>query len=338
MLSAARIGAVVGCLVLAMGSAFADPAGKPCSAYSGLPLGDGPTAGMVPVPAGGFVMGSDRNMPEERATHLVRVDGFYMDAHEVTNAQFKRFVDATGYVTRAERGPDPSLHRGLPDDVMGPGSVVFTPSTKSGDDITRWWTYVKGASWRHPDGPGSTADGRGNEPVVHIAYEDAAAYAKWLGRELPTEAQWEYAARGGRDDATEAVGAFDTQGKPAANTWQGIFPIINTADDGYVEKAPVGCFTPNRFGLYDMIGNVWEWTSDWYAPVHLRSPESNPLGPNLLQVRLSPGAVPTKVIKGGSYLCAANFCARYRASARQPQEIDLGTSHIGFRTVLNRAP
>ena len=330
-----RIGVVIGWLILAMGTALADPRAKLCSSYSGLPPGDGPTAGMVFVAGGAFVMGSDRAMPEERSTHLVRVDGFYMDAHEVTNAQFKRFVGATGYVTRAERGPDPSIHRGLPDDVMGPGSVVFTPPTRSGDDVTRWWTYVKGASWRHPDGPGSSIDGRDNEPVVHIAYEDALAYANWLGRELPTEAQWEYAARGGRDDATEVVGAFDAQGMPAANTWQGIFPIINTADDGYAGRAPVACFAPNPFGLYDMIGNVWEWTSDWYVPGHLHWPQRNPLGPNLLQVRLLPGAVPTKVIKGGSYLCASNFCARYRASARQPQEIDLGTSHIGFRTVLS---
>ncbi|MFA5899586.1 MAG: formylglycine-generating enzyme family protein [Hyphomicrobium sp.] len=331
------IGAGIGLMLAMAGMAHAAQPETLCRAYSGLPDGSGPTAGMVQIPGGAFVMGSDQREPEERSTHLVRVDGFYMDSHEVTNAQFERFVDATGYVTRAERGPDASQHKGLPDDVMGAGSVVFTPPTKDGD-ITRWWKYVKGTSWRAPEGPGSTIKGRQNEPVVHVAYEDAQAYAEWLGRELPTEAQWEYAARGGRDDATEIVGAFDADGKPAANTWQGIFPVINTVDDGYVGRAPVGCFKPNPFGLYDMIGNAWEWTSDWYASGHQRAPASNPLGPNLLQVRLAAGATPVKVIKGGSYLCSNNFCTRYRASARQPQEIDLGTSHIGFRTVLNRNP
>ncbi|MFN3624271.1 MAG: formylglycine-generating enzyme family protein [Hyphomicrobium sp.] len=324
--------AILGILLAGAARAQSDA----CSGTSAA-VGEGATAGMVFVPGGAFVMGSDRREPEERSTHLVRVDGFFMDAHEVTNAQFKRFVDATGYITRAERGPDPANHKGMPGEVMGPGSVVFTPPAKDGD-ITRWWKYVKGANWRQPDGPASSIAGHENHPVVHIAYEDALAYAKWLGRELPTEAQWEYAARGGREDTTEVVGAFDAYGKPAANTWQGIFPVFNTKDDGYAGSAPVGCFQPNPFGLFDMIGNVWEWTSDWYLAGHQRAPATNPMGPNLMQVRLAPNATPMKVIKGGSYLCSGNFCSRYRASARQPQEIDLGTSHIGFRTVLNRAP
>lgn len=327
-----RINALVILSILIAGTAWSEP--NVCS-VSPAAVGSGETAGMVFVPGGAFAMGSDRREPEERSTHLVRVDGFWIDVHEVTNAQFQRFVDATGYVTRAERGPDAA--KKLDEEVSGPGSAVFV-QPKEGGDITRWWKYVKGASWRQPEGPGSSIAAREDHPVVHIAYEDALAYAKWLGRELPTEAQWEYAARGGREDATEVVGATGADGKPAANTWQGIFPVFNTKDDGYAGSAPVGCFKPNGFGLYDMIGNVWEWTSDWYLAGHQRAPATNPMGPNLMQVRLAPGATPMKVIKGGSFLCAGNFCARYRASARQPQEIDLGTSHIGFRTVLNRDP
>jgi formylglycine-generating enzyme len=323
-------------LMMFVGAATAAPMDKWCADYSGVPEGGGETAGMVFVPGGAFAMGSDRQLPEESSTHIVRVDGFHIDRHEVTNAQFKRFVAATGYVTLAERGPDKSVHKDLPADVQEPGSVVFVQPVKGGD-VTRWWQYVKGANWRQPEGPDSSIAGRENQPVVHIAYDDALAYARWLGRDLPTEAQWEYAARGGREDGTVENGAFDAEGKPAANTWQGIFPVYNTADDGYAGAAPVACFKPNGFGLYDMIGNVWEWTSDWYAAGHSRYPEANPMGPNLVHVRLAPGATPTKVIKGGSYLCSGNFCGRYRASARQPQEIDLGTSHIGFRTVLNKS-
>ena len=318
-----------------VGAAAAAPMDKRCADYSGVPDETRVTAGMAFVPGGAFAMGAERQYPEESATRIVRVDGFYIDRHEVTNAQFKRFVDATGYVTVAERGPDASKH--LAADVSGPGSVVFVPPLKGGD-VTRWWQYVKGASWQHPQGPGSSIAGLNNRPVVHIAHDDALAYAKWMGRELPTEAQWEYAARGGREDGTLENAAFDAAGKPAANTWQGIFPVYDTVDDGYAAIAPVACFKPNGFGLYDMIGNVWEWTGDWYLAGHARHPETNPMGPNLLQMRLATGATPTKVIKGGSFLCSGNFCSRYRASARQPQEVDLGTSHIGFRTVLNRAP
>jgi formylglycine-generating enzyme required for sulfatase activity len=322
-------------LCLLAGAAAAAPMDKRCADYSGMPDQTGATAGMAFVPGGAFAMGAEHQYPEESSTKIVRVDGFYIDRHEVTNAQYARFVAATGYVTVAERGRDPAKQLAAAD-VSGPGSVVFVQPVQGGD-VTRWWQYVKGASWRHPQGPGSSVAGLDNRPVVHIAYDDALAYANWMGRELPTEAQWEYAARGGREDGTVENGAFDAQGKPAANTWQGVFPVLNTADDGYVGVAPVGCFKPNGFDLYDMIGNVWEWTSDWYLAGHSRHPETNPLGPNLLQVRLAPGATPTKVIKGGSYLCSGNFCGRYRASARQPQEIDLGTSHIGFRTVLNRS-
>jgi formylglycine-generating enzyme required for sulfatase activity len=194
---------------------------------------------------------------------------------------------------------------------------------------------VKGANWRELEGPGSSIKGKENLPVVHIAYEDALAYARWRGRELPTEAQWEFAARGGRRSGEDWAQAFDENGKPIANSWQGIFPVYNTEQDGYAGPAPVGCFPPNGYGLYDMIGNVWEWTNDWYVPSHRREAALNPSGPSLLEVRVAAGQSPSKVIKGGSYLCASNYCSRYRPTARQPQEVDLSTGHIGFRTVKN---
>ena len=230
-----------------------------CAAYSGVPSDDSDTAGMAFIRGGTFVMGSERQRPEERFTHAVRVDGFWIDRHEVTNAQFREFVTATGYVTLAERGLDPATHPGMPKELLVPGSVVFVPPTNvaSGGRITQWWQYVPGANWRAPTGPGSSIAGKDNHPVAHIAYEDALAYARWRGRELPTEAQWEFAARGGRDGEDDWSSAFDAEGKPIANTWQGIFPVYNTNEDGYVGTAPVGCFKPNGYGLYDMIGNVW---------------------------------------------------------------------------------
>jgi len=310
-----------------------------CADYSGLPSDDGDTAGMVFIRGGTFVMGSERQRPEERFTHVVRVDGFWIDRHEVTNAQFREFVTATGYVTLAERGLDPATHPDMPRDLLAPGSVVFIQPTNvaSGGRITQWWQYVPGANWREPTGPGSSIAGKDNHPVVHIAYEDALAYARWRGRELPTEAQWEFAARGGRDGEDDWSSAFDAEGKPIANSWQGIFPVYNTNEDGYAGTAPVGCFKPNGYGLYDMIGNVWEWTSDWYRPGHSRDAALNPRGPELQDLKLTGGQSPSRVIKGGSFLCASNYCARYRPAARQPQEVDLGAAHLGFRTVLNRA-
>jgi len=310
-----------------------------CAAYSGLPSDDGAAAGMVFIRGGTFVMGSERHRPEERFTHTVRLDGFWIDRHEVTNAQFREFVAATGYVTLAERGLDPATHPGMPRELLVPGSVVFVPPTNvaSGGRITQWFQYVAGANWRAPTGSGSTIAGKDNHPVVHIAYEDALAYARWRDRELPTEAQWEFAARGGRDGEDDWSSAFDADGKPIANTWQGIFPVYNTNEDGYVGTAPVGCFKPNGYGLYDMIGNVWEWTSDWYRPGHPREKAVNPTGPELQDLALTGGQSPSRVIKGGSFLCASNYCSRYRPAARQPQEVDLGAAHLGFRTVLNRA-
>ena len=321
-----------------VGQGQADPEPKAvgsCVAYSGLPAGTGQTAGMTFIPAGTFTMGSDRHQPEERFTHVVRVDGFWIDRHEVTNAQFKQFVDATGYLTLAERGLDPKTNPGLPPDLLAAGSMVFSqPKDVRGNDVSQWWQYVGGASWKQPDGPGSSIAGKDNYPVVHIAHEDALAYASWRGRSLPTEAQWEYAARGGRDGEDDWSSAFDPSGKPIANTWQGIFPMVNANDDGFERAAPVGCFKPNGYGLYDMIGNVWEWTSDWYRAGHAREMAMNPTGPQLISIRLAPGQIAARVIKGGSYLCAHNYCSRYRPAARQPQEDNLSTAHVGFRTVL----
>src|SRR5215211_5467875 len=289
-----------------------------CTAYSGLPAEQGETASMAFIAGGVFAMGSERHQPEERVIHTVRVDGFWIDRHEVTNAQFRQFVDTTGYRTLAERGLDPKTHPGTPKDLLVPGSVVFIPPTEitRGGSITQWWQYVPGANWRQPTGAGSTVAGKENHPVVHIAYEDALAYAHWRGHELPTEAQWEFAARGGRDGEDDYSSAYDPGGKPIANTWQGLFPVLNTNDDGHTGTAPVGCFQPNGHGLYDMIGNVWEWTSDWYRPGHPREAATNPAGPDLTAVRVASGTSASRVIKGVSHLCASNFRARYRPAAR----------------------
>jgi formylglycine-generating enzyme required for sulfatase activity len=292
---------------------------------------------MVFVPGGIFTMGSNRGQPEERYTHLVRVDGFWIDRHEVTNAEFAEFISATGYVTVAERELDASLHPGIRKEALAPGAVIFVPPTalQRGGDITQWWQFVKDADWRHPEGPGSSIKGREQHPVVNITYDDALAYARWRGHDLPTEAQWEYAARGGRESGDDGSSAYDSDGKPIANTWQGVFPVYNSHVDGYASTAPVECFAPNGYGLYDMIGNVWEWTSDWYRPGHAPEPATNPPGPDMMSVRFERGRAPSRVIKGGSYLCSFNYCARYRPAARQPQEADLGAAHVGFRTVVN---
>ena len=303
-----------------------------CDAYRGMPAGKGETAGMVFVAGGTFKMGSERQQPEERFLHEVRVDGFWIDRHEVTNAQFRQFAQATGYKTLAERGLDPKANPNLPKELLEPGSVVFIQPTDKSGRATQWWQYVAGASWQRPTGGGSSIKGKDNHPVVHVAYEDALAYARWRGRSLPTEAQWEFAARGGRDGEDDWSSAFDAKSKPIANTWQGIFPVLNTRDDGYPGTAPVGCFKANGYGLHDMIGNVWEWTSDWYQPGHPREKLFNPAGPASSRV----GQPPSRVIKGGSHLCAANYCSRYRPAARQPQEVDLSAAHLGFRTVLNK--
>jgi formylglycine-generating enzyme len=336
---AVALGAIAGALAGGPGETR-DPAAAlgSCGSYAGLPAEDGETAGMAFIRGGTFVMGSERHRPEERFTHVVRVDGFWIDRHEVTNAQFRKFVEATRYVTLAERGLDPETHPGMPKEMLVPGSIVFVQpnDVRGGGRVTQWFQYVAGANWREPTGPGSTISGKENHPVVHVAYEDALAYARWRGRSLPTEAQWEFAARGGRDGEDDWSSAFDADGKPIANTWQGIFPVYNTNEDGHAGSAPVGCFKPNGYGLYDMIGNVWEWTSDWYRPGHPREAATNPTGPDLVSLRVVPGQAASRVIKGGSHLCASNYCSRYRPAARQPQENDLSAAHLGFRTVLNR--
>ena len=275
-----------------LGSSIARADAQTCLDVAEPSAQEGEKTGMVFIPPGVFTMGSDRQEPEERYTHLVRVDGFWIDQHEVTNGEFARFVAATGYVTAAERAPDPTLHSDIPKELLTPGASVFVPPTalQRGGDITQWWQFIEGASWRHPEGPNSSIDGRENYPVVNVAYEDALAYARWRGHDLPTEAQWEYAARGGRDGEDDWSSAYDKNGEPIANTWQGVFPVYNSKDDGYSGASPVGCFKSNGYGLYDMIGNVWEWTSDWYQPGHAREPTANPAGPDLMSVRFRAGA------------------------------------------------
>ena len=312
--------------------AGAATAGLLCERYGGVPDGTGHTAGMVRIPAGRFTMGSDEHYPEEALSREVTVASFWIDRHDVTNAQFARFVAATGYVTVAERVPDVRRHPDLPAAMRVAGSAVFV--MPAGGQAGRW-RYVAGADWRHPQGPDSSIVGRENHPVVHVAYEDALAYARWLGRDLPTEAQWEYAARGGLAGQPYVWGReFTPAGKPMANTWQGPFPLADTGDDGHRGTSPVGCFGANGYGLYDMAGNVWQWTSTWYRPGHSGRPEVDSSGPDEAQSfdPRQPG-VPAKVIKGGSHLCAPNYCMRYRPAARQARESDAGTSHIGFRTV-----
>ena len=305
-----------------------------CERYSGLPADAGRTSGMVRLPAGRFRMGDDERYPEEGVAHDVTLDGFWIDRHDVTNAQFARFVAATGHVTVAEREPDPQLAAELPEFMRVSGSVVF--EMPQGGKAGRW-RYAAGANWRQPEGPGSSIDGRENHPVVHVAFEDALAYAKWLGRELPTEAQWEYAARGGLAAQPFVWGErFAPDGRQMANTWQGPFPLANTRDDGFLGTSPVGCFDANGYGLYDMAGNVWQWTTSWFRPEHLGDATHNPTGPEeALALDPRQPDVPAKVIKGGSFLCAPNYCMRYRPAARQAREPSSGTAHIGFRTIIN---
>ncbi len=295
--------------------------------------------GMVWIERGSFTMGGVGHHRDEGPPHEVTVSGFWIDRYEVTNAQFAQFVADTDYVTVAERVPDPLRHPELPVEFLVPGSVVFVPPTdlQSGGSLANWWQFVADADWRHPYGSGSTIMGLDNHPVVHIAYEDAVAYAQWLGRSLPTEAQWEYAARGGLQGATYAWGEkLKPNDTWQANTWQGLFPIRNTNEDGYVGAAPVGCFAANGYGLHDMSGNVWEWTKNWYQPGHRDEQSEDPVGPMRSFDPRQPNAS-VRVIKGGSYLCAPNYCLRYRPAARHAQEPDLPAGHIGFRTVLNKS-
>ncbi|HKD52648.1 MAG TPA: formylglycine-generating enzyme family protein [Steroidobacteraceae bacterium] len=317
----------------------------PASAHS-EPVMDSPYPDMVWVPGGTFRMGSDHHYPEERPEHRVHVDGFWMDRTPVTNRGFRRFIEATGYTTFAEIPPDPKDYPGALPHMLKAGSLVFTPPHHRVDlaDWSQWWRFRFGAYWRRPSGPGSSLAGLEEHPVVHVAYRDAEAYARWAGKELPTEAEWEFAARGGLDGAEFAWGdEFTPAQRHMANTWQGDFPRENTRADGYARTSPVTAFQPNGYGLYDMIGNVWEWTTDWYSTQHEVSvaspccPSENPRGakeegsydPCQPQIR-----IPRKVLKGGSHLCAPNYCRRYRPAARHAEPIDTSTSHVGFRCII----
>ncbi len=300
----------------------------------GLPGGD-----MVWIPGGTFWMGSDHHYREERPAHEETVSGFWIDRAPVTNTQFGQFVAATGHVTVAERAPDPADYPGALPEMLQPASLVFVNPGHPVDlrDIRNWWRYLAGADWRHPQGPASSLDGREDHPVVHVAYEDATAYAMWAGKELPTEAEWECAARGGLDRTEYAWGDEMTPGgQPMANTWQGAFPWQNLALDGFEGTSPAGSFPPNGYGLVDMIGNVWEWTTDWYRASHEPAPGAACCGGAAARSH-DPATphihIPRKVIKGGSHLCAPSYCRRYRPAARFPEAIDTSTSHLGFRCV-----
>ena len=288
-------------------------------------------------------MGSDRHYPEERPAHKVRVDPFRIDAYPVTNRRFMEFVADTGYVTFAERPPDPNLYPGARPQDLVPGSLVFGMTDGPVDlgDFRNWWTWTPGAYWRRPLGPGSSLDGLDDHPVVHVAYPDAVAFARWAGMRLPSETQWEYAARGGLEGAEFAWGDEDLQETmPHANTWQGGFPYENTELDGWTLTSPAGFYAPNGYGLYDMIGNVWEWTSTRYreaTPTAGSRCCGPPRSEHLVPPR-RPDPFPARTIKGGSHLCTIQYCFRYRPAARQPQTIDTSASHLGFRCVSPDRP
>ncbi len=293
-----------------------------------------PDRSEVHIAGGTFQMGSTEYYEEEGPVHTETVAPFWIDRYDVTNAEFAKFVAATNYVTDAEKRPNSADYPEIDKDKLIAGGAVFI-SPKGGvrtrEDPMQWWSFVPGADWRHPDGPDSTIAGHDNDPVVQVSYNDALAYAKWKGRELPTEAQYEFAARGGLDGKTYAWGDELTPGgKYQANVWQGTFPTANTVADGFSSRAPVGCFPANGYGLYDMIGNVWKWTSSLYTTSSSKDemPEM-PMGK-------TPASRVLRTIKGGSFLCAPNYCHRYRPAARQSQETGFSAAHLGFRTASNR--
>lgn len=315
----------------AQAAAASDPAGPP-------------GRDMVWVPGGTFLMGSEEFYPEERPVHPVTVDGFWMDRHPVTVAEFQRFADATGHVTVAERPPDPADYPDADPSLLVPGSLVFRrpPGPVPLDDVRRWWAWMPGACWRHPRGQRSGLAGREQHPVVHIGCADAEAYAAWAAKELPTEAEWEFAARGGLAGAVFPWGdELAPGGRLMANTWLGEFPWRNLVK-GVEDTSPVERFPPNGYGLYDVVGNVWEWTSDYFTPRHRyeSDPCCAPRNPRVTTPDRSyghgePGGhIPRRVIKGGSYLCAPNYCLRYRPAARQAEAVETSTGHIGFRCVV----
>jgi formylglycine-generating enzyme required for sulfatase activity len=331
------------------------PAFAPTIPNKTPPPGPAPK-GMVWIPGGEFSMGAEKSgdsicsvgmnpAGDAGPVHRVYVDGFWMDAADVTNDEFEKFVKATGYVTIAEKAPTKEEFPTAPPENLVAGSVVFTPPPQPVplDDHYQWWSYVKGADWRHPEGPQSSIKGRGNYPVVQVAYPDAVAYAKWAGKRLPTEAEWEFAARGGLSGKTFAWGdEFKPKGKHMANTYQGQFPVKDSGEDGFVGIAPVKSFPPNGYGLYDMAGNVWQWCSDWYRPdYYLRLAATggvtrNPQGP---ESPFDP-AEPTekkRVQRGGSFLCTDQYCTRYMVGTRGKGEVTSAANHIGFRCVRDAA-
>lgn len=310
--------------------------------------------GMAWIEGTEYMMGAADNegRPDEYPQHKVKLAGFWIDITEVTNAQFRKFIDATGYITTAEQKPDwEELKKQLPpgtakpdDELLVASSLVFTPpsSPVSLNDVTQWWTWKEGADWKHPQGPGSSIEGKDNYPVVHVSWYDAAAYCKWAGKRLPTEAEWELAARAGDDNNKYAWGNEEPEkGKPKANTWQGSFPDKNTGWDQFSRSSPVRSFAPNGFGLYDMAGNVWEWCSDWYRPDYYSSAKNtlqvNPRGPASGYDPMEP-TIPKKVVRGGSFLCHSSYCKGYRVSARMKTSPDTGLEHTGFRCVKDSIP
>ncbi|KRE06730.1 gliding motility-associated lipoprotein GldK [Bosea sp. Root381] len=308
------------------------------------------TDDMISIPGGTFMMGSDRHYAEEAPCHRVTVDAIRIDATPVTNRQFRAFVEATGHVTLAEIAPDPKDYPGALPHMLRAGSLMFDPPTHPVDirDWSQWWTFKFGATRRKPYGSGSTIKALDDHPVVHVAYRDAEAYAAWAGKELPTEAEWEFAAWGGRDGCEFAWGDELTPGgRHMANTWQGNFPNENSKEDGWARTSPVGSYPANGYGLYDMIGNVWEWTADFWSTRHQADapkaccvpqnprggPEADSYDPRQPAIR-----IPRKVLKGGSHLCAPSYCRRYRPAARHAEPIDTSASHVGFRCVVRNAP
>lgn len=312
----------------------------------------GSTEGMIWIAPTKFVMGSSnpKDLKNEQPAHPVKLDGFWIDQHEVTNAQFRKFVDATGYVTTAEIKPDweemkKSVPPGTPkppDDVLVAGSLVFFPTSTPvpTDDVSKWWKWVPGASWKHPEGPDSNIDDRENHPVVHVSWDDAMAYTKWAGKRLPTEAEWECASRGKLVGKRYSWGDTPvTESSTVANIWQGLFPHRNDKADGWDRTSPVKSYEPNGYGLYDMSGNVWEWCSDWYRvdAYALRAGKGavvNPPGPTESWDPTEPNAA-KRVIRGGSFLCHVTYCESYRNAARRGNTPDTGMSHLGFRCVMS---
>jgi formylglycine-generating enzyme required for sulfatase activity len=308
------------------------------------------------VPGGSFMMGSNHHYPEEAPVHISSVGGFWMDQYLVTNAQFRAFVENTGYTTFAERPPRAEDYPGAPPEMLTPGSVVFVkpPGPVDLSDYFQWWTWIAGADWRHPHGPQTSNEGLDDYPVVHVAFEDVQAYALWVKKDIPSEAEWEFAARGGLEGEEYTWGSeFAPEGKQMANTWQGAFPHENLLTDGYEGASPVGAFPPNGYGIFDLIGNVWEWTSDWYEPHHQRLQAKSDRATISEQAQSccgqaatdramarsydpsQPGVqIPRRVMKGGSHLCAPNYCRRYRPAARMAQPIDTSTVHLGFRLIV----